>query len=152
MITNKWILGKSDFNEIYNIRKQVFCEEQGIPEEEGFDETDYYALHVLLYVDDKPAGTGRIYHDGHTNRIGQIAVLKEYRGKGLGDLLTRLLLFKTFQHGAEEIVIHAQSYIAGVYKKFGFVTEGEEFLEKGIPHVKLRLKRGDFVLPSQCCH
>ena len=123
-----------------------------MPEEGEFDETDHYALHCLLYVEERPVGTGRIYHDGHTNRIGRIAILKEYRKKGLGDLLTRLLLFKTFQHGAKQIVIHAQTYIAGMYEKFGFVAEGEEFLEESIPHVKLRLKKEDFVLPSQCCH
>jgi len=150
MITNKWILGKYDFDEIQEIRKKVFIEEQNIPEDEEFDEIDYYSLHLLLYMDHKAVATGRIYHDGHTNRIGRIAVLKEYRGKGLGDLLIRLLLYKTFEAGAEEIVISAQCYIADVYRKFGFAATGDEYMEANIPHVTMHLKKEDFKLPSKC--
>lgn len=151
MITNKWVLGKADFDEIYEIRKQVFMIEQNCPVDEEFDEQDHYALHLVLYLDGKPVGTGRIYHDGQTLRVGRIAVLKEYRGQKLGDMLIRLLLYRAFQSESNEIVIHAQSYISRVYLKFGFKPEGEEFMEAGIPHITMRLKREDFVLPSDCC-
>jgi predicted GNAT family N-acyltransferase len=150
MITNKWVLGKSDFDEIYAIRKQVFCAEQNCPEELDFDETDHYALHLVLYLNGIPVGTGRIWHDGHGFRIGRVAVLKEYRGQKLGDLAVRLLLYKVFERGAEEVFIHAQKYISQMYLKFGFKEDGEEFMEAGIPHIPMRLKKEDLVFPSQC--
>jgi predicted GNAT family N-acyltransferase len=153
MITNKWVLGKSDFDEIYEIRKRVFVMEQHCEEKDEFDETDHYALHLVLYYQNQPAGTGRIYHDGHTLRIGRIAILPEFRGKKLGDLLIRLLLYRAFQSEADELVIHAQAYISHIYLKFGFQPFGEEFLEADIPHIAMRLKREDLVFPSQCgCH
>ncbi len=150
MITNKWVLGKADFDEIHEIRKQVFMLEQNCPEEEELDEMDHYALHLVLYLDGKPVGTGRIFHDGRTLRMGRIAVLKEYRGQKLGDMIIRLLLYRAFQSDADEIAIHAQAYISKIYLKFGFKPEGEEFMEAGIPHIAMRLKKEDFVLPSDC--
>ena len=150
MITNEWINGQGDLSTAIEIRKKVFVEEQHAPadtEPDGFDE---FALHLIVYVDGAAAGTGRIYHDGRYFKIGRVCVLPEYRGQHIGDLIMRLLLLKS-QDFAAEVVIHAQSHAQNFYKRYGFVTEGEEFVEDGILHVKMRVKKEDILFPSECC-
>jgi ElaA protein len=38
------------------------------------------------------------------------------------------------------IVLSAQKYLEKFYKDLGFIVEGEEYLEDGIPHQKMKLK------------
>ena len=149
-ISNKWFLGKSDFAAIEEIRRKVYVEEQKIDEAEEFDSFDEDAVHLLIYLGDKPVATGRIWHEGQDARVGRLAVLKEFRGIGLGDLLIRLLLVKALATQVDRIVISAQSHLTGFYEKFGFQKEGGEYLEAGIPHFRMVLKRENFRLPSKC--
>jgi predicted GNAT family N-acyltransferase len=75
-------------------------------------------------------GTGRLLPDGH---IGRMAVLADWRGKGVGRaLLERLLEEARLQSCA--LALHAQTHASGFYRRFGFVEEGPEFMEAGIPH------------------
>ena len=60
MITSAFIPGTEDLEETFAIRREVFVEEQGIGEDEEFDEFDTQALHLIVYVDEQPAATGRI--------------------------------------------------------------------------------------------
>ena len=73
------------------IRNTVFSGEQNIKPEIDFDGNDSSAFHVLIFVDGKSAGTGRMLNDGH---IGRVAVLNEYRGKGLGSRIIKSLIKK----------------------------------------------------------
>jgi len=150
MITSAFIPGMEDISEIRFIRQEVFIEEQKISEEEEFDEYDAQALHLIIYVDEQPAATGRIWHDGHTFRIGRLAVLKKFRGQKIGDLALRLLLYKSFTSGAEVVEISAQTYIVPLYKKFGFKEYGEEYIEAGIPHIAMKVNKDEVVYPSAC--
>lgn len=150
MITSAFIPGTQNLDEPFAIRREVFLEEQNIPEEEEFDEFDAQALHLIVYVDEQPAATGRIWHDGHTFRIGRLAVLKTFRGQKIGDLALRLLLFKAFSSGAEAVEISAQTYIVPLYKKFGFKEYGEEYVEAGIAHIAMKVGKDEVVYPSAC--
>lgn len=152
MITSVFIPGNQDVSEPLLIRRKVFIEEQSCPEEEEFDAYDKCALHLMVYVDEIPAATGRIWHDGNSFRIGRLAVLREFRGQKIGDLALRLLIYKAFSSGAEELNISAQTYVRGFYEKFGFRAEGEEYMEAGIPHIAMRVKKGEVVYPSSCQH
>lgn len=119
------------------VRTAVFIREQQVPEELEWDQFDAASVHVLvLNKAGQPVGTARLLPDGH---IGRMAVLKEWRGQGLGSaLLTKLLqvLIKRHQFEAQ---LHAQTSAIPFYKKFGFQIVGEEFMEAGIPHVKMTL-------------
>lgn len=150
MITSAFIPGTEDISEPFSIRKEVFVEEQAISEDEEFDECDTQALHLIVYVDEQPAATGRIWHDGKAFRIGRLAVLKRFRGQKIGDLALRLLLYKSFTSGAEVVQISAQTYIMPLYKKFGFTEYGEEYMEAGIPHVAMKVGKDEVVYPSAC--
>ncbi|PTQ76586.1 putative GNAT family N-acyltransferase [Nitrosomonas oligotropha] len=119
------------------VRTAVFISEQQVPEELEWDQFDAVSVHALVVNNaGQPVGTARLLPDGH---IGRMAVLKEWRGQGLGSaLLTRLLqvLVKRHQFQAQ---LHAQTSAIPFYKKFGFEIVGEEFIEAGIPHVKMTL-------------
>ena len=150
MITSAFIPGTEDISEPFAIRKEVFVKEQNISEDEEFDEFDAQALHLIVYVDEQPAATGRIWHDGKAFHIGRFAVLKRFRGQKIGDLALRLLLYKTFSSGAQVVEISAQTYIVPLYKKFGFKEYGEEYIEAGIPHIAMKVGKDEVVYPSAC--
>ena len=151
MITSTFIAGDKDAADAFDIRREVFIEEQGCPEDEEFDEFDSSALHLMIYAQEEPAATGRIWHDGKGFRIGRLAVRKKFRGQKLGDLAVRLLLYKAFNSGAETVNINAQVYIMPLYEKFGFKPHGEEFLEAGRPHYAMRVGKNEVKYPSDCC-
>jgi predicted GNAT family N-acyltransferase len=150
MITSVFIPGNQDTSEPFAIRREVFVKEQGCPEAEEFDSFDASALHLMIYVDEMPAATGRIWHDGKGFRMGRLAALPQYRGQKIGDLALRLLLYKAFSSGAEELSVSAQVYLRHFYEKFGFVAEGEEYMEAGRPHIAMRVKKDDVKYPSAC--
>lgn len=151
MITSVFIPGTQDLSEPFGIRRSVFIQEQNCPEEIDFDGLDEQALHLVVYMDEQPAATGRIWHDGSDFRIGRLAVLKPYRGQKLGDLALRLLLYKAFSTGAQSIKISAQTYLIAFYRKFGFREIGDEYTEAGLPHVAMRVTKDQVVYPSACC-
>lgn len=115
------------------IRTRVFVEEQGVPEGLEWDGEDEHSRHVMVYAPDgTPVGTGRLLCDG---RIGRMAVLREWRGKGAGSALMTHLLRLAGRMGFGEVTLHAQTHAAGFYARHGFQVEGGEFMEAGIPHV-----------------
>ena len=122
------------------IRRAVFVIEQHVPEEDEWDDQDAASQHVLALVDNVPVGSGRLLPDGH---IGRMAVLKPWRGQGVGRALLAALLVMARQRGYIEAVLHAQTHALNFYKKQGFLESGPEFMEAGIPHRVMRLKLPD---------
>jgi len=149
MIESEWITGNGDLTAVHTVRDKVFVKEQKIAPERVRDSYDGQAVHLLITVDGQAAATGRIYHDGSHFRIGRICVLKEFRRQGIGDLATRLLLYKAFMF-AEEVRISAQQYLADFYGKFGFEAVGKPFMEENIPHINMVLEKEKCVFPSKC--
>lgn len=119
---------------IRHIRKTVFCQEQNIPHALDFDGQDPQAYHVLAYHHQTPCGTGRLLSDGH---IGRIAVLKEYRKRGYGKQIVEALIEVAQNHEYPSVYLGSQKHAIGFYQKLGFKTYGQEYLEVGIPHIKM---------------
>ena len=129
---------QNDGHLLRNIRETVFIEEQQVPVELEWDGLDRKCLHVLaLDTCGRPIGTARFLPDGH---IGRMAVLKEWRGKGVGSAMLSRLLAEAKKRSIYQVVLNAQTTAADFYKKFGFQLEGKEFIDAGIPHVKMVLK------------
>lgn len=156
LIQGKILSYGDDLSEAFQIRRNVFVEEQGIPEDLEFDDIDQEAMHVIVYEttpnrnakgqDDKNAvATGRIFFDGESCKIGRIAVLKEYRNMKYGDFTVRMLMNKAFTSGINEITLDAQCYAESFYEKIGFHKVGEPFLDTGIPHIKMIISIRDVV-------
>ncbi len=128
-----WNAAKKDAR---RIREIVFVEEQGIARELEWDEHDSRCDHALAYAADGNAvGTGRLLPDGH---IGRMAVLKAWRGKGVGGLLLQALIDQARKRGHASVRLNAQVDVIGFYRRYGFEASGPEFKEAGIRHVAMR--------------
>ena len=126
------------------VREAVFIREQGVPVELEWDEFDADCIH-LIAVDaaENAIGTARLLQQGENGGIGRMAVLKEWRGKGVGDALMRHLMKEAAALEIQQLTLNAQAYAVGVYARFGFAAMGNQFLEAGIPHVKMALRLAD---------
>ncbi|MBX9895084.1 MAG: GNAT family N-acetyltransferase [Nitrosomonas sp.] len=119
------------------IRTTVFIQEQQVPEALEWDEFDAVSVHALaLDAAGQPIGTARLLPDGH---IGRMAVLKPWRGQGFGAALLQVLLEELRQRQQKKAMLNAQTYAVPFYQKFGFNVCSEEFMDAGIPHVKMEL-------------
>ena len=122
--------------EARRIRELVFVCEQGVPLALEMDDQDAHCDHALALTEDgRAVGTGRLLPDGH---IGRMAVLKEWRAKGVGALLLQALIEQARQRGHARARLNAQVYAAGFYRRYGFEVSGTEFMEAGIPHVAMQ--------------
>jgi predicted GNAT family N-acyltransferase len=118
------------------VRVDVFVVEQHVPLEMEWDEMDAVCLHALVLDDEGAAvATGRLLPDGH---IGRMAVRKTLRGGGIGSMVLRALMDEARRRGDHCVLLSAQTHAVSFYARHGFVREGEEFLEAGIPHVCMR--------------
>lgn len=95
--------------------------------------------HVVMRDDDAVVGCARVLDNGAVWRIGRVALRPDYRGRGLADQLVTIALSVT---RGRDVVLDAQSPLAGWYSGFGFEVDGPEFLDDGIPHLPMRLRRG----------
>ena len=120
------------------VREKVFIEEQGVPRELEWDEWDERCEHaVACDPRGRAVGTARLAPDG---RVGRMAVLAEWRGRGVGSALLEALLALARERSMPCVTLHAQTHAAGFYRRFGFSERGGEFLEAGIPHVEMTLE------------
>ncbi|BEI41408.1 GNAT family N-acetyltransferase [Polynucleobacter sp. HIN9] len=120
----------------YPIRLTVFVNEQGVPEELELDDDDAMAWHVVVLDHGKAIATGRLLKNG---KIGRLAVLKEYRGLGLGSELLKTLVSYGRQEEIKQFFLHAQTTAIGFYQYHGFKAIGLPFEEAGINHIKMVL-------------
>ncbi len=121
----------------YPIRLTVFVNEQQVPEELELDDDDPTAWHAVLLDHGKAIATGRLLRSG---KIGRLAVLKEYRGLGLGGELLNTLVSYGHQEGINQFFLHAQTSATGFYERHGFKAIGPVFNEAGIDHIKMVLE------------
>jgi predicted GNAT family N-acyltransferase len=117
------------------VRFTVFVEEQQVPADIELDEHDAHCLHALAFSDDLAVGTARLLPDGH---IGRMAVLREWRGRGVGTLMLESLIDRARQLGHSQVMLSAQTHAVSFYRKHGFVEEGAEYMDAGIPHRDMR--------------
>lgn len=131
------IAGPADREAAYDVRRRVFQDEQGVPADEEFDADDEIALHVIALDGETVVGTGRLFFPPGHAKIGRMAVLKEYRGRGVGRMLLEALMDEAARQGATHVVLHAQVQALGFYERCGFVAVGQVFDEAGIPHRRM---------------
>lgn len=117
------------------VREAVFIREQGVSVAMEYDQWDRSSLHALARgPEGHPIGTGRLLPDGH---IGRLAVLREWRNRGVGSIMLLHLLNAARGRGMERVVLEAQTSAEGFYRRFGFTREGTEFMDAGIPHIQM---------------
>lgn len=123
-------------NYLREVRQLVFVEEQAVAPDFEWDELDASAIHILTQFDNQPIACLRIidYH-----KIGRMAVLKAYRGRGLGTSLLLEAVAICEQHGSKTVILSAQTHAIAFYEKAGFKVTSEEYCDVDIPHVDMQL-------------
>jgi ElaA protein len=117
------------------LRRVVFIEEQNVPEAEEVDGRDGAALHILARLDGQAVGCARVLVTGDTGKIGRVCVLPALRGQGIGQALMMAALDALRAHPAvRRAKLGSQTHAMGFYERLGFVAEGPEYLDAGIPH------------------
>ena len=106
-----------------------------MPAELELDEFDLSASHALAYEGQLCVGTGRLVHLGNGQaQIGRMAVLAQFRRKGVGNAILGQLINLAKLEGASNLILHSQIAAIPFYEKLGFQSEGPSYEEAGIPH------------------
>jgi predicted GNAT family N-acyltransferase len=127
-----------DETDLRVVRTAVFIDEQNVAPELEWDGRDAHCLHVIARdANGTPVGTGRLLPEG---KIGRMAVLHTARGHGVGAAILAELLNAAREGGFEEIELSAQMHALGFYARAGFVAEGGQYMDAGIPHRTMRLR------------
>jgi predicted GNAT family N-acyltransferase len=129
---------EQDMAQVRAIRQQVFIDEQQIPPDLEWDGHDDACIHVLAFAPAGTAvGTGRLAPDG---RIGRMAVLASWRGRGAGSAVLTALLEAACESGRERVYLHSQESARPFYRRAGFRALGDPYLEAGIRHVSMEMR------------
>lgn len=137
------ISDQETLKQVFAIRREVFVDEQNCPPELEWEYEDE-STHFLATVDEEPAGAARWRKTGNGYKLERFAVLKKFRGFGVGQALVKAVV-ADLPEGAEPVYLHAQIQAVTLYEKFLFEKLGEEFKEAGIRHYKMVLN----TLPDQ---
>ncbi|WP_373686326.1 GNAT family N-acetyltransferase [Acinetobacter sp. YH12025] len=113
------------------IREQVFILEQQISPEDEWDAEDEISLHFIVHDGIKAVATARLLKN---NSIGRVAVLKAYRGQGVGKFLMQAIIEQAKLEQREYLKLSSQVHAIAFYAALGFVVEGDEYLDCGIQH------------------
>ena len=123
-----------EYQEILNIRKLVFVEEQNVPIDIEIEYEDE-SQHIICYHDDLPVATGRCRETTFGIKLERFAVLHEFRGMGIGKQIVNFILSQISSN--KTIYLHAQEAVVDFYKKLGFKVSGDKFYEADILHSKM---------------
>ena len=134
-------LSTTELYEILKARSEIFVIEQKCIYQD-LDDIDYKSIHIFYQQDNKVIAYLRIFPKEENWDIVQMGrVLSIEHGKGLGGkVLKEGIKFIKEKINAKKIYIEAQCYVIGFYKREGFKICSEEFLEDGIPHIKMELE------------
>lgn len=126
---------QQDLDKVFAIRKTVFVGEQSCPPELEWENEDI-SVHFLAKFGDEDAGACRWRKTENGYKIERLAVLKQFRGKGIASEMIKAI-FSDLPSDAQYIYMHAQLTAMSVYEKSGFIAEGPQFEEAGILHYKM---------------
>lgn len=126
-----------DHEALRAVREAVFVREQNVPLALEVDELDPRCHHVLARdATGRAIGTGRLTPD---RRIGRMAVLADWRNRGVGDAMLLALIEAARERGWHAVSLHAQAGAIDFYLRHGFLPRGPRFTEAGIEHQEMAL-------------
>ncbi len=132
----KWI---DEYELLTMIREKVFIEEQKVTSQLEWDGMDKDAIHFLAFKDKKGVGCARAFVIQNRMQLGRMAVLREYRGEGIGSALIETAMTLAKLNQLSGIYISAQCHAIDFYKKFGFEVTSDIYLDAEIPHRDMKL-------------
>ena len=137
-------LSVDDMYEIAKSRFEVFVCEQGITEEQDFDDKDKECYHIMLKENGRIVAYSRIVPKGlayEYTSIGRVLVLESHRRKGIAQKMMKFALDFIKNNLDENIVVlSAQEYVKDMYSSVGFKVISEIYNEVNIQHVKMKIE------------
>ena len=138
----KTVIFKGHKDELFavagKIREDVFLTEQGFSTE--YDDIDKIAYHFVAYDGDMPIATARLYGDENPYHIGRVAVVREYRSKGIGTYVMKEAEKFAKEQGISSLVLSAQVRASAFYRKCGYNEYGDEYMDEFCPHIDMLKK------------
>ncbi|CDL83780.1 GNAT family N-acetyltransferase [Xenorhabdus cabanillasii] len=135
----KYSIGRQNpelIQQAFDIRRQVFTDEQGFAADIDIDGYDDIALHVVTYDDEKPIAVLRaITSDNNMLKVGRVAVLKKYRGRGIGHKVMEFIEDYGRKNNIAAIGLSSQYHAKPFYESLGYQARGEIYLEDGAEHI-----------------
>jgi predicted GNAT family N-acyltransferase len=123
------------------VRRSVFIDEQGVPEDLEWESIDPQChWFVAITPEQHVIGIVRLTDAG---RIGRMAILMDWRRSGVGRALLMAVLQAVRRLGFEQVHLSAQTHALPFYAAHGFIAEGPEYLDAGIPHRSMTLTLKD---------
>ena len=123
--------------EISEVRHKVFVLEQSIPPEIEMDGKDSDCIHFLALEKSRPIAAARLQKYG---KIERVSVLRDYRSKGIGTAIMKMVIEKARKMDVETIYLHSQLDSKNFYQQLGFIQQGENFFEADKLHIEMILK------------
>ena len=131
------VRGEREMADALELRHDVFCVEQGVPEWEELDGRDGEGIHLVAVADGQLLGTCRVLLVGNTAQFSRLAVRVSARRHGIATALLRAADEETLAAGARRLVLHAQTYARALYDNAGYRPRGRVFTEAGIEHIAM---------------
>jgi putative N-acetyltransferase (TIGR04045 family) len=133
----RWVSGAEELRGALMLREEVFCGEQGVPRSEEIDHLDDQAEHLVALepVAGSVIGTLRLLAGEETARVGRVAVVREWRRRGIALRMLEMALDRARALGCRRARLAAQVDAIELYRRVGFAVESEVFQEAGIDHV-----------------
>lgn len=147
-------------DDAFEVRKRVFMDEQGYENEFDQIDDDDRCIHVVLYVDGQLAGCSRVFPEeleraaapdapkspacdldqgiaaSETYLLGRVAVVPQYRRRGLASEIVRASDEAAAKAGARLVKLHAQEYVRDLYAKLGYAQISDvDYEDEGQPHL-----------------
>jgi predicted GNAT family N-acyltransferase len=130
--------GTDELRQALQLRHDVFCVEQGVPEREELDGRDSDGIHLVAVGENGDLfATCRILIVGATAQFSRLAVRRDARRNGIASAMLRVADEETVTAGAHRLVLHAQTYALPLYEGAGYRRRGRVFVEAGIEHIAM---------------
>jgi predicted GNAT family N-acyltransferase len=123
-----------DMEIVFQIRDEVFVDEQALTSNARNDPDDERSAHYLADYEDLPVGTGRLTMMAGEAQIAWVAVKADYRGYGVGWRIMEAMIERSERDDADYIILNAQTHALEFYQRLGFNAVGRIFTMARIPH------------------
>ena len=128
----------------FDVRHDVFVEEQGVAEDIEYDGKDDVATHFVAYDDGAAIGAARLREpESGVGKVERVAVREPHRGEGWGRRLMDAIEAEARDRGLETLVLHSQTRVEGFYERLDYRTTSDVFEEADIPHVEMEKDLGE---------
>lgn len=139
MIEIKRVENSSELELNFQIRRQVFVDEMGMFAKDEYDQHDKErkCRYYLAYYNNIPVGAARWRESGSGYKIERMCVLKDHRGLGLGDAMTKKILVDIPKN--LQLTLGCPTETMGFYEKYGFKSREKPYWESNVLYNHMKL-------------